>query len=51
MGILNVGKIEGGISWNVIPDDVTFWLETRAERCFGGSDEVGKKRTQEKEAI
>lgn len=31
MGILNVGKIEGGISWNIIPDDVTFWMETRAE--------------------
>ena len=31
VGILNVGKIEGGISWNVIPDDVTIWLETRAE--------------------
>jgi len=30
-GFLNVGKIEGGISWNIIPDDVTFWLETRAE--------------------
>jgi aminobenzoyl-glutamate utilization protein A len=29
VAMLNVGKIEGGIAWNVVPDQVRFWLETR----------------------
>lgn len=30
VSMVNVGKIQGGTTWNVIPDTTTFWLETRA---------------------